>query len=126
MNKHKLGFIRGRLRSVKFALKGVKLLITTEDSIKTQVFFAILITIIGFYFSISINEWMFQIIAIALVLVAEALNTAIEKLADFMHPDYDEKIGFIKDVAAGAPAFAALFSMIIGSIIYLPKIITLF
>ncbi|HAO15770.1 MAG TPA: diacylglycerol kinase, partial [Tenacibaculum sp.] len=49
MNKHKLGFIRGRLRSVKFALKGVKLLITTEDSIKTQVFFAILITIIGFY-----------------------------------------------------------------------------
>ena len=43
-----------------------------------------------------------------------------------MHPDYDEKIGFIKDVAAGAPAFAALFSMIIGSIIYLPKIITLF
>ena len=126
MKDHKLGFVRGRLRSVKFAVKGMWLLLTTEDSIKVQAFFAILVTFMGFYFSISANEWMAQVLVIALVLVAEALNTAIEKVADFIHPDYDEKIGFIKDIAAGAPAFAAFFSLIIAGIIYIPKIIAIF
>lgn len=119
------GFIKGRLRSIKFALKGMWLLLTTEDSIKVQFSSAILVTLLGFYCEISSVEWMIQCLAIGLVLVAEALNTAVEKVADFVHPDYHEKIGFIKDIAAGAPAFAALFSLIIFLIIYLPKIITI-
>ncbi|CAM1369110.1 Diacylglycerol kinase [Tenacibaculum litopenaei] len=120
------GFIKGRLRSVKFALKGMWLLITTEDSIKVQTSIALIVTAMGFYFEISSIEWMLQLLIIGLVLVAEAMNTAIEKVADFIHPDYHEKIGFIKDIAAGAPAFAALVSIIIASIIYVPKIILLF
>lgn len=120
------GFIKGRLRSVKFALKGMWLLITTEDSIKVQTSIALIVTAMGFYFEISSVEWMLQLLIIGLVLVAEAMNTAIEKVADFIHPDYHEKIGFIKDIAAGAPAFAALVSIIIASIIYVPKIILLF
>lgn len=116
------GFIKGRLRSVKFAVKGMWLLITTEDSIKVQFSVAILVTLLGFYFGISTNEWMFQCLAIGLVLVAEALNTAVEKVADFIHPHYHKKIGFIKDIAAGGPAFAALTALIIGAIIYIPKI----
>ncbi|OSY88251.1 diacylglycerol kinase [Tenacibaculum holothuriorum] len=119
------GFIKGRLRSIKFALKGMWLLLTTEDSIKVQFSTAILVTLLGFYFEISSVEWMIQFLAIGLVLVAEALNTAVEKVADFIHPDYHEKIGFIKDIAAGAPAFAALISLIICGIIYLPKIIVI-
>lgn len=119
------GFIKGRLRSMKFALKGTWLLITTEDSIKAQVTFGLVATVLGFYFNISMTEWMIQCLVIGLVLVAEALNTAVEKIADFIHPDYHEKIGFIKDIAAGAPAFAALTSLIIAGIIYLPKIIAI-
>lgn len=119
------GFIRGRLRSMTFALKGMWLLITTEDSIKAQLFFGVIATCLGFYFDISMTEWMIQFIVIGMVLVAEALNTAIEKIADFIHPDFHEKIGFIKDIAAGAPAFAAFTSLIIAVIIYLPKIISL-
>ena len=119
------GFIRGRLRSMTFALKGMWLLITTEDSIKAQLFFGFIATCLGFYFDISMTEWMIQFIVIGMVLVAEALNTAIEKIADFIHPDFHEKIGFIKDIAAGAPAFAAFTSLIIAVIIYLPKIISL-
>lgn len=115
------GFFRGRLRSMKFALKGMWLLLTTEDSIKAQFSVAIIAVILGFYFDISASEWMFQSLAIGLVLVAEALNTAVEKVADFVHPDYHEKIGFIKDIAAGAPAFAALISLVIAGIIYIPK-----
>lgn len=120
------GFVKGRLRSFKYAFKGMWLLITTEDSIKVQFSIAIIVTILGFILHISATEWMTQCLAIGLILVAEALNTAIEKIADFIHPDYHKKIGFIKDIAAGAPAFAALTSLIIAGIIYIPKIINLF
>ena len=67
-----------------------------------------------------------QTLAIGLVLVAESLNTGIEKLADFVHPDYHEKIGFIKDVSAGSSGIAAIISLIIAGIIYIPKIALLF
>jgi len=120
------GFIVRRLKSLKFAIRGVWLLILTEDSIKVQVVCAILITLMGFYFNIAPIEWMLQVIVVGLVLVAEAANTAVEKIADFIHPDYHEKIGFIKDIAAGAPTFAAITSLIVAGIIYIPKISILF
>ena len=61
-----------------------------------------------------------------LVHVAESLNTAIEKISDFVHPDYNEKIGIIKDVSAGAAFFSAVVALVIGMLIYLPKIYALF
>jgi diacylglycerol kinase (ATP) len=120
------GFLKGRLRSIKYALKGMWLLLTTEDSIKTQFFLGLVSLAIGSYFDISATEWMFQLIVIALVLVAEACNTAVEKMADFVHPEFHKKIGFIKDIAAGAPSFAAIFALIVAGIIYVPKILELF
>ncbi len=83
----------------------------------------VIVTILGFFMNISANEWMFQSLAIGMVLVAESLNTGIEKLCDFVHPDYHKKIGFIKDISAGAATFAAIIAVIIGLIIYLPKFI---
>lgn len=120
------GFIKGRIKSLKFAFRGAWILITTEDSIKVQLSVAVIATILGFYFEISNIEWMFQFLAIGLVLVAEALNTAIEAVADFIHPDFHIKIGLIKDIAAGAPTIAAIISLIIAGFIYLPKINLLF
>ncbi len=116
------GFLRGRIRSLKFAFKGLWILMSTEDSIKAQLFFALIATILGFVFNISEMEWAVQCLAIGLVLVAEAANSAIEEVADFIHPEFHVKIGLIKDIAAGAPTFAALISLIIAGIIYVPKI----
>ena len=113
-------FFTGRFKSIGFAIKGAFKLITTEHSVMVQFSIAILITIAGFYFKISKVEWLIQILAIGLVLSVEALNTAIEKIADFIHPDYNKSIGFIKDIAAGAVFFAALAALIIGAIIYIP------
>ena len=79
-----------------------------------------------FIFNISATEWLIQHLIIGLVLVAESLNTGIEKLADFVHPEYHKKIGFIKDVSAGASGIAAITSLIIAGIIYIPKIALLF
>jgi diacylglycerol kinase (ATP) len=114
-------FILDRIKAVKFAAKGFWILITTEKSIITEVIIGIIITIIGFLMDISTTEWIFQTFAIGIVLVAESLNTAIEKIADFIHPDYHKKIQFIKDISAGAAFFAAIIALIIGLIIYIPK-----
>lgn len=115
-------FVTGRLKSMVFALKGAYKLITTEHSVIVQSSIGVLITIAGFYFHISKEEWMFQILALGLVLGVEGLNTAVEKVADFVHPEFHEKIGFIKDIAAGAVFFAAMTAIAIGCIIYIPKI----
>jgi len=122
MKDQKDGFIIGRLRSFKYAARGMFLLIKTEHSVMVQFVIAMMMTILGFMLEISSIEWMFQFLAIGLVLVAESVNTAIEKLADFIHPKFHKDIGFIKDISAAAPAFAALIAVIIGFIIYLPKI----
>jgi diacylglycerol kinase (ATP) len=116
-------FFFNRLKSIKYAAKGFWILITSEKSIITQVILALIMTIIGFLMNISATEWMFQFLAIGLVLVAESLNTAIEKIADFIHPEYHKHIGRIKDISAGAAFFAAIFAVIIGLIIYIPKFI---
>lgn len=118
----KESFLVNRIKSVGFALRGALLLIKTEASIKIQVFIALVMTALGFYFDISNTEWILQIFAIALVLGIEGMNTAVEKIADFIHPEFHEKIGFIKDIAAGAVMMVSIASAIIGMIIYLPKI----
>lgn len=119
-------FVKGRMKSVTYSVKGAYKLITTEHSVMVQFFLAIGITLAGFYFDISSNEWMFQTLAIGLVLAIEGVNTAAEKIADFIHPEYHEKIGFIKDIASGAVFFAAMAAITVGAIIYYPKVALLF
>ncbi|WP_242086874.1 diacylglycerol kinase family protein [Aestuariivivens sediminis] len=118
----KESFLVNRLKSIKYAFHGAFLLIKKESSIKIQVCIAIAITLAGFIYNISTTEWMAQILAIALVIGTEALNTAIEEVANFIHPEYHSKIGYIKDIAAGAVFIAAFFASIIGLMIYLPKV----
>jgi len=115
-------FVTGRLKSFKYAILGAYKLVTTEHSIMVQFSLGILVTIAGFYFNISKTDWLFQTMAIGLVLSIEGLNTAVEKIADFIHPDFHDKIGFIKDIAAGAVFFAAVVAIAVGLIIYIPII----
>jgi len=114
-------FLGKRLKGCEYAAKGAWMLLKTEPSIQVQAVIAVIMTIAGFYFQISSTEWILQIFAIALVMSIEGLNTTVEEIADFVHPDFHNKIGFIKDVAAGAVFFAAIGAVIIGCIIYIPK-----
>ncbi len=115
-------FIKGRIKGGYIAIKGFFLLIKQEASIQVQATIAILITIAGFYFHISTTEWIVQILAIGLVMGVEGINTAIEEIADFIHPEHHPKIGLIKDLSAGAVFFTALAAIIIAAIIYIPKL----
>ena len=113
-------FFTGRLKSISYAFRGALKLIKTEHSVMVQFSIGILMIFAGLYFGISKTEWLFQTLAIGLVMSIEGLNTAVEKIADFIHPAYHKRIGFIKDIAAGAVFFAALTAIAIGLIIYIP------
>lgn len=114
-------FISKRIKGIGFAFKGAFMLLKNEASIQVQAGIAVLVTIAGFYFEISTNEWIAQILTIALVMGTEGLNTAVEEIADFIHPEHHSKIGYIKDVAAGAVFFTAIAAVIVACIIYIPK-----
>lgn len=121
MTQKKESFLINRIKSVGYAFKGMLILIKTEASIKVQLFIAIIITFAGFYFEISKTEWLAQLAMIGLVMSIEGMNTAVEYIADFIHPEYHKKIGLIKDVAAGAVFIAGIIAVIVAGIIYIPK-----
>lgn len=117
-----MGFISGRIKSISYAFKGAYTLITTEHSIMVQTGVSVLAIALGFFFNITKEEWLAQIIAIGAILAVEGLNTAVEAIADFIHPDFHTKIGFIKDIAAGAVFFIAMAALAVGMTIYYPYI----
>ncbi len=122
----KESFFINRLKSIGFAFKGVAYLLKTETNIKIQFVISVFVTVMGFYFNISSTEWMIQFLVIGLVMGTEGVNTSIEKMSDFIHPERHNKIGLIKDIAAGAVFIMSLTAIVIGLIIYIPKIIKLF
>lgn len=113
-------FLGKRIRGGGYAIKGAWLLLKYEQSIQVQFVLAIIMCIAGYFFEITKTEWMFQFLAIGLVMTAEGLNSGIEAMADFVHPDFHSKIGHIKDIAAGAVFIAAVTAVIIGAVIYFP------
>ncbi|WP_274476150.1 diacylglycerol kinase [Mangrovimonas aestuarii] len=116
------GFLINRIKSIGFAFKGAFLLVKTEASIQIQFVIAIIMTLAGFYWNLSATEWALQCLAIGLVMAIEGLNTTVEKLSDFVHPQKHSKIGFIKDISAGAVFIAAVTAIVVGFIIYYPKL----
>lgn len=121
-NPNKESFAINRLKSVGYAFKGLMVLIKTENSIKLQLIVASIVTVAGFYYNISTTEWLIQLVMIAIVMSVEGANTAIEYMADFIHPEHHPKIGLIKDIGAGAVFIASIIAIIVASIIYIPKV----
>ncbi len=117
----KTNFFIKRIKGIGYATKGAWMLLKNEASIQVQAVIAVIITIAGFYFNITNTEWILQTLIIALVMSAEGINSAIEEMADFIHPDHHSKIGYIKDIAAGAVFFTAIAAVVIACIIYIPK-----
>ena len=122
MDQKKESFFINRVKSVGYAYKGAVYLIRTEASIKVQMVIAIAVTIAGFYFQITAIEWLIQIAFIGLVMGLEGINTAIEYIADFIHPERHVIIGRIKDISAGAVFLASIAAVIAAAIIYIPRL----
>jgi len=105
------------------SIKGIGFTIKTELNIKIQLVFMCLVIIAGFVFKISLMEWGLLVLTIFVVLFAEMTNTAIENTVDLVTEEYNEKAKVAKDVASGAVLLTAIMSVIIGLIIFLPKIL---
>ncbi|MGY6647567.1 diacylglycerol kinase [Wenyingzhuangia sp. IMCC45574] len=125
MKEQRKNFLIDRIYSLGYAFKGLWHLLKTENAVKVHVTSTIILTITGFLFDLNNYEWMFQFLSLGLVMGVEALNSSIEKIADFVQPNFDTKIGTIKDVSAGAVLFAAMYGGIVLGIIYIPKILQL-
>jgi diacylglycerol kinase len=124
MKDKKFSFSR-RTKSFGYAFKGISIAFKTQHNIWIHSLAIIVVLTAGFIFKLDVLEWGLVVLAIGLVLVSEMINTAIECLVDLVSPDYSEKAGLIKDVAAGAVLVAATISVIIGGIVFLPKMIEL-
>ena len=116
------GFVLGRLKSTIYAFKGFWILISTEHSFIFHGVISLILIALGFYNNITSTEWGLQVIAIGLVMAAEALNTAVEKLSDHVEPALHNTIGAIKDVGAAAVLVGLFVEIAIVAIIYVPKI----
>lgn len=116
---------RQRLRSFRFAFRGILLMIKTQHNFWIHLTFAALVIIAGFLFHIRLTEWTLVIFSIGMVLSAETFNSAIEQLTDLASPDIHPTAGRVKDLAAGAVLLSAIAAALIGLLIFVPKIMAI-
>jgi len=111
--------------SVQHALDGVVWALKTQPNYRIHLVLSFLVVCFGFFFSISYVEWLIVIMLITLGLVIETLNTGLEATTDAITREWREEIKVAKDVAAAAMLTFAIGSIVISSIIFIPKIVAL-
>jgi diacylglycerol kinase (ATP) len=117
-----LKFITNRIKSFGPALKGLFWLFKNEGNAQFHLIATIVVVIAGFYFKVTLFEWILLCFAIGLVITAEALNTAIEKTIDLLHPQKHEKAGLVKDLAAASVLIASILAIIVGLLVFIQKL----
>lgn len=105
-----------------FAWNGLKKVIINERNFRIHLIAALFVIIASFYFKITYIEWVIILLVIALVLVTEIINSALESFIDYMKPEIHPQAKIIKDMAAGSVLVAAIFALAIGAIIFIPKL----
>lgn len=116
--KKSIGFIH--------AINGVKEVLKTERNFRLHLLSAILVIIAGIWFNLEPSEWIAIVIVIGLVFTTEIINTAIEDIINYIKPEIHPSAKRIKDLAAGSVFIASITAFIVGVIIFLPKLLTLF
>lgn len=113
------------IASFKYAFQGIFEAIDSEPNFKIHLVATILVIIAGFFFSIHAWEWVAIIGCICAVLALELINTSIEKMMDHLHPGKHEQVRLVKDLSAGAVLVMAIGAVIIGILIFFPKLMML-
>ncbi|MDX5348111.1 MAG: diacylglycerol kinase family protein [Hymenobacteraceae bacterium] len=113
-------YIHKRLSSFGYALKGIVTAFKSEPHMKLHTLSAVIVVVLGFYFTITRTEWVLLILAMGMVISAEIMNTAVEKLTDLVTKEYHPLAGKAKDLAAGAVLVAAIAAAVIGLLVLGP------
>lgn len=110
------------INSFKYAFEGIFTAFKAEQNMKIHIIIMILVIILGIVLKISKIEWIICIILFGFVISLELVNTAIENTVDLITQEENPKAKIAKDVAAGAVLIAAITAVVIGFIIFVPKI----
>ena len=113
-------------QSFEKAYSGFLFIAKHHKHFRTELLLAFCAVFLGFELTLSRVEWLTLILAINIGLISEIFNTGIEEVCNLITRDHHISIKIIKDVAGSAVFLSALFSYIIGLIIFIPKIIALF
>ncbi len=113
---------RARLRCFVHAGRGLRGLLATQWNARIHLLATIAVVGAGFFYSIAPWEWCAVLLAIGLVWVAEALNTAIESVTDLASPEIDALAGRAKDLGAAAVLVAAIVAAMFGAIVFWPRL----
>jgi len=114
--------IRGRIASFGYAFEGLAVMLRTQPNAWIHSAASVVVVAAGLWVGLDARDWALLVVAIALVWVTEALNTAIEFLADAAVPDPHSLIKHAKDVAAGAVLLASIAAVVIGALVFLPRL----
>lgn len=117
--------MQSRIKSFSHAFAGIAVAFKTQANLKIHFLVTLLVLGVSVYFDLEKTEWLFVLSAIFLVWILELLNTAIEALCDLYSSEFNPKIKFIKDVAAGAVLLGAFYALAVAGIVFIPKIVSL-
>jgi undecaprenol kinase len=112
--------------ALKIAMIGMRELFAESRNARIQLVIFLLVLVAGFIVDLNRFEWLWLMIASAIVLVLEAMNTSIELLADVYTQEFNLKIKQVKDIAAGAVLIASIFAAIVGAVIFSPHLSAMF
>jgi diacylglycerol kinase (ATP) len=115
--------VAARLRSFRFAGAGIGFMLKTQHNARLHVVATIIVLGAGFALRVSVDDWRWLTVAILVVWVAEAMNTAIEHLCDVVSPDFHISVRRSKDVAAGAVLISSIGAAVLGTLTILPYIV---
>jgi len=116
----------GRIRSIGFAIRGIRTMVASQHNAWIHAMATVVVVAAGLVLGLSTSEWCWIVLAIVSVWTAEALNTAFEFLTDVASPTFHPIAGKAKDVAAGAVLLAAIGAVIVGALVFWPKVAALF
>lgn len=114
--------IRRRIRSLYYAMTGILEFIREEHNARIHFVATVGVAILAFVVKVTYTEAATLAIVIGIVWITEMLNTCVERIMDFVHPEEHPKIKFIKDLAAGAVLAASITAVVVGLLIFIPKL----
>jgi diacylglycerol kinase len=112
--------MKNRHKSFKYAFRGIGTLLKTQMNARIHLFALITVLAAGFISGLSLGEWALIALAVAMVLSAEAMNSALEFLADHTAPEWHDSVQKAKDLAAGSVLIAAAGALAVGLLVFLP------
>jgi diacylglycerol kinase len=124
MNSNKFS-LKSRFGSFKFAMNGLVALFKNEHNSRIHLLAAIVTIIMGIIVKLNHYEWSLLIIVIGIVFLSELLNSSIESLADHINPERNELIMRAKDYSAAAVLISAIVAIVVGCLIFIPKLLAL-